>query len=75
VAWPPIVNDEKCTEPLTVGEDFSGPQCTGNVIEAAGLPVLPVQVDDGYSGIQVVPPQGNMVTIHLGLELAAAAGN
>ena len=31
--WPAFVEDEHCTWPLTVGEDFSGPACTGKTIE------------------------------------------
>jgi polyisoprenoid-binding protein YceI len=31
--WPVLVEDEHCTWPLTAGEDFSGPVCTGKTVE------------------------------------------
>ncbi len=31
--WPVFVADERCVMPSTVGEDFSGPVCTGKVVE------------------------------------------
>jgi polyisoprenoid-binding protein YceI len=31
--WPAFVEDEQCTWPLTVGEDYSGPVCTGKRVE------------------------------------------
>jgi polyisoprenoid-binding protein YceI len=37
--WPPVVQDENCQVPSVVGEDFSGPRCTGTFLDAPGLPV------------------------------------
>ena len=31
--WPPFVEQEQCTFPSSLGEDFSGPLCTGKSIE------------------------------------------
>jgi hypothetical protein len=31
--WPVFVSQEHCTMPFAVGEDFSGPACTGNRVE------------------------------------------
>ena len=31
--WPAFVADEQCVTPLSIGEDFSGPACTGKVVE------------------------------------------
>jgi len=31
--WPAFVEDEQCTWPSTVGEDYSGPVCTGKRVE------------------------------------------
>jgi len=31
--WPAFVEDEQCTWPSAVGEDFSGPVCTGETVE------------------------------------------
>ena len=36
--WPPVVQDAKCQTPAVVGEDFSGPRCTGTFLDAPGLP-------------------------------------
>src|SRR5271168_492263 len=39
--WPPVVQDANCQVPSVVGEDFSGPRCTGTFLDAPGLPVSP----------------------------------
>jgi polyisoprenoid-binding protein YceI len=31
--WPAFVEDEQCAMPLDIGEDFSGPRCTGEVVQ------------------------------------------
>jgi polyisoprenoid-binding protein YceI len=31
--WPTFVADEHCVMPSTIGEDFSGPSCTGEIVE------------------------------------------
>jgi polyisoprenoid-binding protein YceI len=31
--WPTFVADEYCFTPLTIGEDYSGPACTGETVE------------------------------------------
>ena len=31
--WPGFVEDKHCTWPLTIGEGFSGPACSGKTIE------------------------------------------
>lgn len=31
--WPPFIEQEQCTFPSSLGEDFSGPVCTGKSIE------------------------------------------
>lgn len=33
VNWPPVVEDEHCQTPISVGEDYAGPSCTGTVVE------------------------------------------
>jgi len=33
VNWPPVVEDEHCQMPTSVGEDYAGPSCTGTVVE------------------------------------------
>ncbi len=39
--WPPVVEDEKCEWPATVGEDYHGADCTGKLLTAPGLPEAP----------------------------------
>jgi polyisoprenoid-binding protein YceI len=40
--WPPVVQDKKCQNPdFGGGQAYSGPQCTGTLIEAPGLPAAP----------------------------------
>jgi polyisoprenoid-binding protein YceI len=74
-SWPTVVNDEKCTTSSSIGEDYSGPSCTGNVIDAFPSPEQPLQAGEDYSGPQLIAPQGEQVTIHLGLDLTSADGN
>lgn len=68
-AWPIPVNNEQCSAPSSVGEDYSGATCTGEVIEPAAA-VVPSQNGEDYAGVQLVPPAGDMVTIQLKLVLA-----
>jgi polyisoprenoid-binding protein YceI len=39
--WPPVVQDENCRWPSSVGEDYHGAQCTGKLLSAPGLPEAP----------------------------------
>jgi len=48
--WPPVVQDEKCQVTSGGSEDYRGPQCTGTLVEAAGLPPAPVQIGEDYPG-------------------------
>lgn len=75
VGWPAGLSQTECTVPSSVGEDYSGPQCSGNVVDAYPSPILPIQADEGYSGMQLVQPQGDQVTIHVGLALTGSNGN
>jgi polyisoprenoid-binding protein YceI len=36
--WPPVVQDENCQVPSVVGEDYSGPHCSGTFLHTPGLP-------------------------------------
>ena len=71
-SWPAATSDVRCSMPGTVGEDYSGPQCSGNVIEPLASAYLPAQIGEDYSGTRIQPPQGNLVTIDLGLVLTSA---
>jgi len=73
-AWPAqLVNDVKCSTPSTVGEDFSGPACTGTIIASVRSNNLVVQGTPGaedYSGLRAaLAPSHNLGTIVLDLEL------
>jgi hypothetical protein len=35
VNWPPVIQDEHCQMPTSIGEDYAGPSCTGTVVETA----------------------------------------
>src|SRR6267143_2153147 len=40
--WPSqLINDEKCENPSTIGEDYHGPECTGTVIASVSNPTVP----------------------------------
>lgn len=78
--WPPVVQDENC-QPSVVGEDYSGPHCTGTFVHAPGLPEEhrsspPGEdypgADSGFNAIV-----GNQVTIvvHLRLQPVASEGH
>jgi polyisoprenoid-binding protein YceI len=48
--WPPVVQDENCQTPSAVGEDYSGPHCTGTFLHASGLPEEPRTTGEDYPG-------------------------
>jgi polyisoprenoid-binding protein YceI len=36
--WPPVIQDKNCDMPVSVGEGYSGSQCTGTFLQAKPLP-------------------------------------
>jgi len=72
--WPPVVANENCQMPSTIGEDYRGPQCTGTVIAATDENncQMPPTMGEDYSGPVCTPPTGDRTTIALQLELTAA---
>lgn len=67
--WPPVVKDEHCEVP-SVGEDFSGPVCTGKSIAATRPDNCDEpSVGEDYHGLICVPPAGNRTTVVLNLQL------
>lgn len=52
--WPVFVSDEQCAMPWTVGEDFSGPACTGNRVDTAARTdvhcEMPSTVGEDFAG-------------------------
>ena len=71
--WPSqLVNDEKCTNPSTGGEDYHGPVCTGTVIASVSNAVIPTGAPSGegfYGFVPVVRPDRNKAAIALDLRL------
>jgi len=73
--WPPVVQDEKCQTPSVVGEDYSGPHCSGTFIDAPGLPEQIREVGEDYpsSDPDFSAVVGNNLTIAVHLRLKPAA--
>lgn len=70
--WPTtLVNNEKCSSTSTIGEDYSGPTCTGTVIASVTNSVTAVGVSSAYSGFEpAFTPDRTQVNIAMGLTLA-----
>jgi hypothetical protein len=53
--WPVFILDEQCNTPPGAGEDFSGPACTGKLVEPAPptdmVCAMPSSVGEDFSGI------------------------
>jgi polyisoprenoid-binding protein YceI len=72
--WPPLVMDEKCTNPSAGTEDYRGFRCTGTFMEAQGLPPAPTQIGEDYPGPSDYNSiVGNQLTIMVNLRLAPGA--
>ena len=72
--WPSVVLNKDCHTPSTVGEDYSGAQCTGILIAATSDDNchVPASVGEDYSGIPCTPATGNQTTIVLDLKFLHA---
>lgn len=75
--WPSmVVQDENCTMPSTVGEDYSGAICTGTPVTIAANSVSPATGGggEGYYGFEpAVVPDGSQATIAFDLKLTQVA--
>jgi len=76
--WPSVVvEDENCTAPSTVGEDYSGAVCTGTPTETATNSAVAAYIGGGegyYGGSEpAVVPDGSRATIALNLKLTKLA--
>lgn len=71
--WPTrLVNDEVCTAPSTIGEDFHGFNCTGSVVASVRNSEVPTGVSSGegfYGFVPAVTPNLNWSSIVLNLRL------
>jgi hypothetical protein len=71
--WPSqLINDEKCENPSTIGEDYHGPECTGTIIASVSNTEAPTggAGGEGYYGFEpVITPDRNKATIALDLNL------
>ena len=72
--WPPVIANEHCQMPSTIGDDYRGPQCTGTVIAATDNKNchMPSNLGEGYAGAVCTPPAGNQTTIVVQLNLTEA---
>jgi hypothetical protein len=68
--WSPVVQNKDCRMQSTVGEDYSGAECTGSLIAATRDDNchMPSPVGEDYSGSQCTPAAGNETTIVLDLK-------
>lgn len=82
--WPPVVQDENCKMPSVVGEDYSGPHCTGTFLDTPGLPEEPrTNIGEDYpaiSNFSAVVGNHVIIAVHMrlrpaGSEAQANAGN
>lgn len=67
-----LVNDEQCSVPATIGEDYSGPICTGTVIATVtdNEVITGTAGGEDYRGFEpAVVPNRNQATIALNLKL------
>ncbi|MGO8793817.1 MAG: hypothetical protein ACLQLC_03255 [Candidatus Sulfotelmatobacter sp.] len=69
--WPTqLVNDEKCTAPPTIGEDFHGLDCTGSVVASVSNAEVPSGVGEAFYGfVPAVTPNLGWSSIVVSLRL------
>jgi hypothetical protein len=73
--WPPVVQDENCQMPSAVGEDYSGPHCTGTFLHAPGLPEEARTTGEDYPGspnnFSAVVGNRLVISVHMRLKPVA----
>jgi hypothetical protein len=69
--WPPVVRNKVCTMPLVIGRDYSGAQCTGDLLAATRNDncSMPESAGADYSGPVCTLAAGNQTTIVVHLKL------
>lgn len=72
--WPSVVANETCERPSTIGDDYSGVNCSGTEIAVVSAEncQIPTNVGEDYSGPICTPPDGDLTTIALELKLTRA---
>jgi len=72
--WPPMVPEQKCTLPASIGEDYSGASCITKVTQPS-FPVNYIGSGEDYSGAHTAPVQlGNNLTILVHMQLTGQNG-
>jgi polyisoprenoid-binding protein YceI len=69
--WPSVVQNKDCRAPSTVGEDYSGAQCTGTLTATTSDDncQMPAFVGEDYGGLLCTPAASDQTTIVLDLKL------
>jgi polyisoprenoid-binding protein YceI len=72
--WPPLVQNERCQMPSTVGEDYHGAVCTGTPLNIRLSREPSLTVGEDYPGSDTLTaPRGDNVMIAVHLELTEEA--
>ena len=78
-AWPSqLVNDETCTGPATIGEDYHGAECTGTIVASVQNPVVASGTpgaEDFSGSVPSITPNRDKATIALDLRLREVPGS
>lgn len=79
-SWPPLVQDENCQMPSTVGEDYQGAVCRGTPLNMPSFRELPVVVGEDYHGPDTLTAQRGdkvkvMIAVHLEMAEEARGGS
>ncbi len=72
--WPPVVQDKNCENTYSGGgEGYTGPQCTGTLLMAPGLPAAPhaANAEDIGAAQHFNALVGNRLTVRVHLRLTA----
>jgi hypothetical protein len=76
--WPPVVQDRNCEMPVTIGEGYSGAQCTGTFLMAPPLPEAPHAAGGedypGPAGFNAVTGERLDIVVRLRLTAGTSGG-
>jgi len=75
--WPPVVQEENCQAPASIGEGYGGAQCTGTYLETPALPEAPhaANAEDypGPANFNAVVGQRLTILVHMSLTQTGSA--